>query len=921
MNNKKILLNSKKSKTSSDKENFLSIELTNNSRLLPIDNIDEKIDEYKQYLKEKEKSHKYRLSFTINPICTNILFNNISEIVYKEGSDNCKYFGLNGTTISGLTDVKEYLTYKGLSETTSLNRIHLIRDTGFSHSDIGSFVYHCGYDIFNNHTLRKKEFSVINKLGDSLVDDKKKRFNTISDFKRDFDGNIIQERIATGYTVKNSITIPKWGYKDLHQYQVDTLYSFSDSITENLVEENGWVGFLNKTTLDIPNYGNISLNKTMNNNKSGEFIDMYPDRSLYSFVPKVNKYRNNRLEPNWDYCLTYPCEKFYNNSLVQYNDETNNIHVNGLKCEIVGLSVSDNIYELEDGDLIILKTKIKNSFKKGSALQFEVIGEKEKNVVVEKVNILVSVNNIIGKQDDGYYFEIYGGDLIEVLNHYDDPSSAEIRVRQVINGTECEYYFRNFKKIPNYKNGSTIFNSSLNKLAYSKNIYNDDIVQLLYNDDIEIGDLRDNLGRELSEIYLTIIKNNKGYKTWYDEKKYTNSGVTFSHCFGNVTSGVNILDVNEYDYNIHKIHNVPTGVTNSVEIEKYYKKVGIDSDEEKENLRKELNLFENIFKYDGNDYSNPLSLEKEISIENETFLGDIVEFSPSLVEETILENVYHRFNTVQREYYKNGDNEFFNLFTDEIKYDDFDIDNNAGFTLFDSGSSKYNAVYLNVENKKEELVSAPVNISPEGYFYQAHYRIPLKEKQSKVNQGSHTRMTIVDYSEINGKTNEHYIRTNKNYYLEKGGTLYLYDVNTNEKNEATIISVGGKPFTEAIIKFDREIDDNGKLKYRFFKPNVEQPKNSYELTDGSGRYLWREYLNDNEYDKNSPISKYVFTNGAHYINKSINFFLRRQDPDGRYNLSNIRRGIAFIQNLVIDGYSTDNSNIEYNDSEIDGILC
>lgn len=37
----------------------------------------------------------------------------------------------------------------------------------------------------------------------------------------------------------------------------------------------------------------------------GDFVDMYPDRSLYSFVPKFNSKRK-RIEKNWDYYITYP---------------------------------------------------------------------------------------------------------------------------------------------------------------------------------------------------------------------------------------------------------------------------------------------------------------------------------------------------------------------------------------------------------------------------------------------------------------------------------------------------------------------------------------------------------------------------------------------------------------------------------------
>lgn len=43
----------------------------------------------------------------------------------------------------------------------------------------------------------------------------------------------------------------------------------------------------------------------MNNNKACEIYNMYPDISLFSFVPKYNKYQQ-RKESNWDYCLTYP---------------------------------------------------------------------------------------------------------------------------------------------------------------------------------------------------------------------------------------------------------------------------------------------------------------------------------------------------------------------------------------------------------------------------------------------------------------------------------------------------------------------------------------------------------------------------------------------------------------------------------------
>ena len=88
----KILLNKAKGKLMNDSNTIIKSTIDSDSRLLPIGECERVIDEYKQYLKEKKASNKYRLSFSINPICSNILFNNVSEIIYKEGSNDCVVF-------------------------------------------------------------------------------------------------------------------------------------------------------------------------------------------------------------------------------------------------------------------------------------------------------------------------------------------------------------------------------------------------------------------------------------------------------------------------------------------------------------------------------------------------------------------------------------------------------------------------------------------------------------------------------------------------------------------------------------------------------------------------------------------------------------------------------------------------------------
>ena len=526
----KIFLNKKKSKDSVNKENNINVSLKSENNIIPLSDIVKNVNEYEQYVKEKKNSQTYRLSFNITPLCSNVLFNKITEIVYHEGANDCVVF--NKKNVKGEIKneyIKNYCEYKGI-EPNKLYRDVLIRDTGFSHPECGGLVYRCGYDIFNNHTLRKKEFNVVNKLGGI----KKENFNTLLDYRRDKDGKEIEnwkDNLEENEVIREMYE---------HLYMYDTVHTFDNSVNENLIEKNGWVGFINPVGLNIPNYKDISLNKCMNNNKACEMIDMYPDRSLFSFVPKINKYRENRIEKNWDYCLTYPFENFYDNDLVSYKCKNETI-INGLKASIVEdiFLQEDGIeyVDIEDGTLITLKTSIKHNFTINSMVNIVLIGEVENNGKIEEKVVYLENNEKVNRvgfenKHKDYYFSIYGDELFEKLDYFKTPSKVEIRVRKVSNGGLCKYYFRKFRRIPNFNNtnvyndgiisineikeySNKAFNSTLNGLGFSRTIYNDNNAQLIFNDNIELKGLKDNLGRDISEIYLTIIKNNKGYKEWY----------------------------------------------------------------------------------------------------------------------------------------------------------------------------------------------------------------------------------------------------------------------------------------------------------------------------------------------------------------------------------------------------------------------
>lgn len=867
----KIYLNSFKDNKSINNENTVGVQLDSNSKLLPVLNINKNIDAYEQYVAESDASNLYRLTFTINPICTNILFNAITEVVKDEGTKECFNFTSLNTFTNVSNSIKKYNEYteRGIG---CMQQPNLIKDTGYSHPKIGNLTYHCGSDIFNNHLLRKKEFVCVNKLGANLTRAEKEDFNTIGDTLRTFNGEIITDvNTIFGNNFLNNKFVKQ------HLYNYDTLYTFSESISENLIEVDGWVGFNNVTTLDINNYNNLSINKVINNKKPFQMIDMYPERDLFSFIPKVND-TYNRLEPNWKYCLTYPSENYYDNSLIK-NKETG---TKGISTKLI-TTINET---LNDDSEILFKTVVSHNFIPNNKLTMYFIVNGEEI----KVNNDIIVTSIGKDNYDQYvYFSVYYDNISDYSEYL--KNNVEIRIRKIVNGIECDYYIRLFKKLPQktFQNKEFYdFNSSLNKLAFAKNIYGDDIAQIIYNDDIDISVLRDNLGRPLSNIYLTIIKANDGYKEWYGKtSKYNSSAVTYSHCFGKLTSGFDLYE-DVYDYNVHKIHNI--------EIDDKYKHILglVDSVKNLEENLSEITI-------DGDGYFGDKS---------EKFFGDLVELNKSEVIETVLENVYFRFNTAQREYTifdENNDGtltgKYCNLYYDEIEYDDDEY--NFSFSV--SKNKLYNIdTSYNLDGTIKETLNYPINLYPEGYFYKAHRRIKLKEFKTELQQASH--IPVGFYNVIKNErenTNCFTITIINNYTLFNDSIILLYHKKTKEKYIAKIEECNDKIVTFNVNKEVENLDD-----YHIYKYNTNKPLNAIELDDGTGRYVWKEFKSCNDFMNGEELFNRVFANGRHYINDSFNFYLKRQDPFGIHKLNYINAPNK-IMDLTFEGKEKDVEQYEY----------
>ncbi len=140
--------------------------------------------------------------------------------------------------------------------------------------------------------------------------------------------------------------------------------------------------------------------------------------------------------------------------------------------------------------------------------------------------------------------------------------------------------------------------------AFEKTYYGDQVVSYNFKDDIDVNGLRDNLGRPLSEVFLTIIKKKSDADPTSLNDIYWDSQQTTSTEFWTDKVGGFITSNDTNSYNIRAVNDSNYNQT--------YYVTGVTEDDN-------------------------------------VYIGDIVEYNENELYEKVLEDVYHRLNTVYRE--------------------------------------------------------------------------------------------------------------------------------------------------------------------------------------------------------------------------------------------------------------------------------
>lgn len=695
---RELLKESSLTRAQGDAEKSLNVDLSAKSRLLPYGTAADTLGLNDLYIEERDACENYRMIFTVNPVCSNILFNAVTEPVYKEGSYSAVCLAL-----SSVSRTDEDIFPEGTMNHSGdvVDRVLAVRDTEFSHPRIGDFKYHCGYDIFNNHLLRTSEFGHV-KMEESVNPINLSGFNTIYDFSIDFSGKTV-ERPADEADGPASA---KLVLEKMRLYQLDNIKSFNAAFYDGLREVDGWFGFYNSGYINLSNgklnKSDIFVNRILNNETPCGFVDLYPDRTLYSFIPKVNRYKK-RLERNWDCAIVYPFESDY-----ETFGKLNENDVDAVK--ILSQRV---IYDNTGNEVIEMRPLFRHTLSAGSEIRLFYKNSPD-DPEIKRYPVPVRVKDIGDPEgkDTNRCFTVRLYDIETVcevvedeegkkrIMPRDDTGATEDMVffyKRIEDGYDDRYYFRRFKELLNYeyvellegeevpedaqvrdvtyqpaiitesspayiRYDGTVFKKisrpltyTQNKIAFAGNIYGDRVAQVIFNDDICVTGLKDNLGRPLSTVYLMSLKTNRGHKEWYLSGDTSADTVEYSHCFGPVSSGLDLpADSGVVDYNVRKLHNIS--------------RLGWPSSYEEGLLEAIIDLPKG-----GGTGDVPLPLENDLTLEDyDEFYGDVVEFSKPLFRETTIEKVYYRFNTAQRESMRRV---FFDIHYDELTGDLFDVDN------------------------------------------------------------------------------------------------------------------------------------------------------------------------------------------------------------------------------------------------------
>jgi len=331
--------------------------------------------------------------------------------------------------------------------------------------------------------------------------------------------------------------------------------TYAESIKKNLKEIDGWYGYFD------PDLSKRAL---------CSFIDMEPKRQRFSFIPDTTNITNEQVK-NWELTITYP-----------YSADTTHYLVNN------GLLIVESGPAIVGGkEMIIFYLPVRHNLIPTNTVRIS-------GTSVDGIYEVKRLGNDNGNLKEYSFCLDISATTVQI--------GTESRMNKLYDSVPSEYYFRKFKKIKT--RATDVIETDdyeIYNLAFSETLFADNLTQFIFNEDIDVSNLTDNLNRPLSQLYLTVIKKDSN-AIFTDVKSGIESPFIDNLNLTNIYPNLLNLPI------IQKIHDAKTSNVKS-------------------------------FK----------ALEENVLVTNDDFYGDLVEYNKMTQAEFILSDVFYRFNTINRE--------------------------------------------------------------------------------------------------------------------------------------------------------------------------------------------------------------------------------------------------------------------------------
>lgn len=417
----------------------------------------------------------------------------------------------------------------------------------------------------------------------------------------------------------------------------------------NVIEQNGWFGYIDNDSETAQEY--VKDSKNYNDNKSS-----LCDLVYFSPEPTKLKFDDSDGKPNYMLKITYP-------AVVEDIVMINNSKGVSLKDGINIIGVEERV--MNERSYSSFRCVINHGLKQGDIITLYNMGSfttKEYQVVElgDKTN-----NN------RGRYFVLD----IPVKESESNISKTTTTFKRTVDGVPSLYYVRKYRSLTSSFSDYDFFPAS-----FAESYFGDEEVAYNFTTDVDISGIKDNLGRPLSELFLTIVKvdtdSSKNFKDdyWLLKQNITDIPSNLrSRYWTHIQGGFLTEKDTIVNYNVRTISCDIDPTTNTP----FYPQIHFGK------------------------------VDNGIDESDSDFVGDISEYNDMELTERIIEPVYHRVNTVYREYRKS----IVNLKTKDGEYEVDDL--------------------------------------REGYIYRPHYRIKIKQYSSYIEKGDESEVIgIPDYATV-----------------------------------------------------------------------------------------------------------------------------------------------------------------------------